>query len=68
MHSFFKFSTDFGNWIGTLKRVDKEKMCCPEGLFEEFIAVFQVKVIQIDTENDKIPKFSKFQRLYTIFF
>ena len=35
----------------------------PVGIFEEIIAVFQIKKSQIDTENDKIPKFF-FQGFY----
>ena len=30
--------------IGTLKRVNKERMCSPVGFSEEFIAVFGVKM------------------------
>ena len=43
-------------WIGTLKRVNMEKMCCPVDFSEEFIAVFQVEMSQIDTKNDKNPE------------
>ena len=41
----------------------KGKIFCPVGFSEKYIAVFQIKMSQIDTENDKNPKifsFSKF--------
>ena len=41
--------------------------CCPVSFYEEIIAVFQMKLSQIDTENDKNPKifhFSKFLRIF----
>ena len=47
--------------IGTSKRVNKEKMCCPVGSSQEFFVVFEVKMSQIDTEIDKNPKTSNFQ-------
>ena len=40
-------------WIGTLKRINKEGMCCPVGFSKKFNAVFQVKMSQIDTKKDK---------------
>ena len=44
-------------------------MCCPVGFLEEFIAVFEVTISQIDTENmTKNPKFSNFQRFYAFCF
>ena len=42
-------------WIGTLKRGNKEKLSCPVGFSEEFIAVFSVKMPQINTKNPKKP-------------
>ena len=38
---------------------------CPVGIFEEIIAVFPMKKIQIDTENDRnFPKFYDFLLKY----
>ena len=65
MHFFPNFSRSL--WIGTLKRINKEKMCCPVGFFEVLFTVFQVTMSQIDTENDKKPKFSNFQSFYAFF-
>ena len=39
-------------------------MCCPVGFSEEFIAIFQVKMSQIDTKNDKKPKVLQFLSIY----
>ena len=50
-----------------MKGVKKERMCCPVGFSEEFIAVFLVNVSQTETENDKILKFSNFQSFYAFF-
>ena len=35
---FSKFSTDFVGW--NIESVNKKRMCCPVGFYEEFIAVF----------------------------
>ena len=51
----------------TFKRVNKERMCRPVDFSEEFVAVFIVKMSQIDTEDDKNPKFSNFQSFYAFF-
>ena len=61
----FQFSKDFQTfWIGALKRVNKKRMCCSVGFFEEFIAVSLVKMSQINTENNKKPmNFSIFKVL-----
>ena len=39
---FMCFSPNFRQtlWIGTLERVNKERMCCPVGFLEELSAVF----------------------------
>ena len=50
-----------------VERVNKERMCCPVGFYEEFIAVLLVKVSQIDTENDKSPKIFQFSKCLCIF-
>ena len=65
MHFFPNFRQTL--WIGTLKRVNKERMCYPVGFPEEFIVVFQVKMFQIDTENDKKPKMCEFSMFLCIF-
>ena len=54
-------------WIGTLKRVNKERMCCLVCFSEKFRAVCYMKNSQIDTENNKKPKSSNFQFFYCIF-
>ena len=43
-------------------------MCCPVGYSEEFIAVFAVKMSQIDTEKDKNHKTFQFLTIVSIFF
>ena len=50
-----------------LKRVNKERVCCPVGFSEELIEVFKLKKSQIGTEIDKNPEFSNFQRFYAVF-
>ena len=45
----------------------KEKMGCPVGFSEEFIAVFLVKVSQIETETDKKPENYQFLEALCIF-
>ena len=62
MHFFPNFRRTLR--MGTLKRVNKETMCCLVGFPEEFIAVLQVKMFQIDTENDKKHIFPVFQSFY----
>ena len=52
MHLFPNFRRTVS--IGTLKRSKKEKMCRLVGFSEKFIAVFSVKMSQIDTEKSKI--------------
>ena len=54
-------------WIGTLKRVNKEKMCCPTSFSDEFIAVFLVKMSQIITETYKNPKTFQYSKFLFIF-
>ena len=59
MH-FFKFSTDFVDW--NIEKGQQEKLCCPVDFSEELIAFLKMKIIQIDTENDKkinVFRFSK---------
>ena len=65
--NFSQFSTDFVDW--NVKKFNKERMSCrPGGFFEEFIAVFQVTMSQIDTENDKNLKVFKFSKIVCMFF
>ena len=55
-------------WIGTLKRVNNKRLCCPVGFAENVFAFFEKKVVQIDTENNKKKQnFLIFQRFYAIF-
>ena len=42
-------------------------MRCPVGFSGEFIAVFQVKLAQSDTENDKNLKFFNIQKFCEFF-
>ena len=42
------------------KRVNKERICCLVGFYEEIIAVFLRKISQIDTQNEEKPKIFKF--------
>ena len=42
-------------------------MWCSVGFSEDFIAVFLMKMSQIETENAKNPKFSQFQNVYAFF-
>ena len=42
-------------------------MCCPVGIFEEFIAVFEVKMSQLTPKATTNSKFSNFQRFYAFF-
>ena len=49
--------------IMMLKTLNVALVRCPVVVYEEIIAVFQIKKSQIDTENDKKPQnfhFSKF--------
>ena len=41
------------SWIGKLKSVNLERICCPVGFQEDFSAVFGMKKSRIGTENDK---------------
>ena len=50
-----------------LKTLNMALIGCPVGFSKEIIAVFPMKKFQIDTENDKNPKFSNFQRFYAFF-
>ena len=43
------------SWIRMLKTLNMALIRCPVGIFEEIIAVFQIKKSQIDAENDKKP-------------
>ena len=54
-------------WIGTLNKVNKERICCPVGFFEDFIAVFWVKMSQIETKNAKKLKVFPFSKCFSIF-
>ena len=42
-------------------------MCCPVRFSEELIAIFLVKLSQIDTENDKNPKVFQFSLSVSFF-
>ena len=66
---FMCFSPNFREtlWIGTLKRVNKERMCCLLAFLEEITAVFQVTLLQIDIENDKEPRIFQFSKVLCIF-
>ena len=60
MHYFPRFRQTSS--IGTLKRLHKERMCSPVDFNEELNAVFEVKMSQIDTDNDKkTPNFPFFK-------
>ena len=54
-------------WIGTLKRVNKQRMLCPVSFSEEFIAVFRWNFLKLTPKITKNPKVSKFQRSYAFF-
>ena len=56
---------DFVKW--NVQRVDKKRMRCSLGLAEEFTAVFQVKMSQINTEEDKKPKIFQNSKFLCIF-
>ena len=43
-----KFLTDFVKW-----NFGKKHVCCRVGISEKFIAVFNLKMSQTGTENDK---------------
>ena len=55
---FHAFFSNFWQtlWIGTLEKVNNVEMCYPVGYFEEFIAVFLVKMSLIKTKNDEKQK------------
>ena len=40
---------------------------CPVGVSEAIFNVFQLTKSQIDTESDKLPKVSIFQRFYAFY-
>ena len=53
------------NW--NVKEVNNEKMCFLVGFFKDLNAVFQVKVSQINTENEKKFKFFQFPKFLCFF-
>ena len=66
MHFVSKFRQTL--WIGTLKKVNKERMCSPVGFSDGLISVFQVKISQIPTDYDKIPQLFQVSKFLCIFF
>ena len=54
-YAFFQFFRRTSS-IGTLKRDCRERKCYLVDFSEKIIAVFEVKMSQIDTGNDKNPK------------
>ena len=71
---FAKFyATFFSNfwqtlWIGTLKKVNKERTCSPVGFSDGLISVFQVKISQSTTDYDKIHQIFQVSKFLCIFF
>ena len=63
---FMHFFLIFDNLCG-LERLKSQKNGCPVGASEEFSAVFQVKVSQINTGNGKEPKIFQFPKVLCIF-
>ena len=63
------FSSNFGSGslVGTLKKVNKEKICCTVVFCHELNAVFQVKMFKINTKIDKKPKNFKFPKFLCVF-
>ena len=62
---FSKLLTNIVKWnIENLKMGPKGKNVLSSSFSEEFIAIFQVKMSQIDTENDKKPKVLQFLSIY----
>ena len=51
------------SWIRMLKMLNMALIRCPEGFSEETVAVFEMKMSQVDTENDKIPKTFQFSKV-----
>ena len=52
-HQFFvEVSTVFLDW--TVLKDQKETICCPEVFIEEIVALFWLKMSQIDFEMNKI--------------
>ena len=68
--SFYAFFSNFWQtlWIGRLKKVNKEKKCCPVGFSVALISVFEVNMSQITTEFDKKHKIFQFSKTLCIFF
>ena len=58
LKDFMQFVSNFRQtlWIGTLNKVNKERMCSPVCFSDGLISVFQVKISQITTDYDKIPQ------------
>ena len=66
LYAFFsKISTNFVDW--NVEKGQKGNNVLSSRLFEEFLAVFQVKMSQIDTENHKKPKVFQFSKFLCIF-
>ena len=55
---FSKFLTDFVNW--NVEKGQQGKNVLSSRLFRRVYCCFQVKMSQINTENDKTSNFSKF--------
>ena len=50
-----------------LKTLDMALIRCPVGFSEELVAIFKMKMSQIDTENDKNHKVFQFSKILLIF-
>ena len=60
-----KLSSDFVDW--NTEKNQQERMCCPVGFSEDFIAVFLMKMSRIKTKNAKKPKVFSFSKCLCIF-
>ena len=54
------------SWIGMFWSVNKEWVCCQIVFYEERIAMFWMKMSQIDTENDKNPRIYQVSKILCI--
>ena len=55
-------------WIGTIKRVNNERMCCPVGFSKELIPVFKLKCLELTQKKRKNTKFFHFSNLHLLKF
>ena len=70
--NFQRFHAFFPNfrqtlWIGTLKRVNKDGICCSVGFSGKFYAVFRWKCLKLTPKMTKNSKFFNFQRFHAFF-